>query len=430
MVQKAQNCLMDGLGCLLAAYDRPEAQIWLNSLADMGIKGDIHIIGSEQKSDCSYAAFAHANLINMLDFDDIYKKGHLGATVISAALAVGEKINCNGAKLLEAIVVGYEVSGRVGISMSHSKDRKTVHGHGTWQVFGAVATTAKLLKLDSLQTANALAIAAANAPLASVMKTVYGDTPNMAKNNFGIAAQVGVNSAFLARNGGQGPLDVFEGDTGFWRMFGADGVDMTKLTNGLGEDYEILHVGFKPYSCCRILQSSIEASLQALAATGSEIKLDEIEKLIIDAPAIICKFPFNNKRPNDMWTAQFSSPYTMALALSGVAAGPDWFDDKYYTAPNIIGFMDRIELKVYGGAPSQHHAAKAQLFYNGKKFTATISVAKGEAANPLSNEFLTEKFLRLANYRLTTSHTNDVLQSITHIQSVKSIRPFIQNLCV
>ena len=218
--------------------------------------------GVRSKPDCGTAALVYATLINALDYDDIYKKGHPGATVMSAALALAERIDCSGPDLIEAVVVGYEVSGRVGMSLTQSTPRKTLHGHGTWQTMGAVATAAKLLRLDVRQTAHAIAIAAANAPVASVMKTVYGARPSMAKNNFGAAAQVGVNAALLARHGFEGPLDIFEGETGFWRMFGADGCDAGRLTEGLGHLYEIREVGFKPYSCCRILQSSIEAAVE------------------------------------------------------------------------------------------------------------------------------------------------------------------------
>lgn len=112
------------------------------------------------------------------------------------------------------------MSCRVGISLAHVQPRKTLHGHGTWQTFGAAAAAAKLMRLNDRQAAHATAIAAANAPVASVMKTVYGDTPSMAKNDFGMAAQMGVNAARLAAAGYEGPLDVFEGETGFWRMAG------------------------------------------------------------------------------------------------------------------------------------------------------------------------------------------------------------------
>ncbi len=199
VVGKAKDCLLDSIGCLLGAYALPLAGILDGFVKDVASTGTSPILGSDRRTDLATAAFVHATLINALDFDDIYRKGHPGATVISAALTVAAHIDSSGSELLAAIIAGYEVSGRVGMSLTHLHPRKTIHGHGTWQVFGAVAAVSKLLKLDPMQCAHAIAIAAANAPVASVMKTVYGHQPTMAKNNFGTAAQTGVNAAFLAK---------------------------------------------------------------------------------------------------------------------------------------------------------------------------------------------------------------------------------------
>src|SRR5690606_7456170 len=112
-----------------------------------------------------------------LDYDDIFWKGHPGATVNGAVLALAPITRASGEQIIEAIVAGYDVSCRVAMSLSHSTPRKTVHGHGTWQTFGAAAVAAKLLGLNQTEAAHALSIAAANAPVPSVMKTVYGRCP-------------------------------------------------------------------------------------------------------------------------------------------------------------------------------------------------------------------------------------------------------------
>lgn len=181
VVGMANDCLLDSLGCLLGGYSLPIASVLDGFLDDVGSRGGVPVIGSNRTTDPGTAPFVQACLINALDFDDIYRKGHPGATVVAAALSVAPHVNSCGAGILEAMVVGYEVGGRVAMSLSHTHPRKTVPGHGTWQVFGAAATAAKLLKLDGLQSAHAIAIAAANAPVASVMKTVYRTEPTMAK---------------------------------------------------------------------------------------------------------------------------------------------------------------------------------------------------------------------------------------------------------
>lgn len=425
VVETANYCLLDSLGCLLGGYSLPIAGMLDGFLSDVGACGVVPIVGSNSKTDPGTAAFVQACLINALDFDDIYRKGHPGATVVAAALSVAARLNSRGADVLEAMVVGYEVSGRVAMSLSHTHPRKMVHGHGTWQAFGAAAAASKLLKLDAPQSAHAIAIAAVNAPVASVMKTVYGTKPTMAKNNFGVAAQVGVNAAFLAKNGFEGPLDIFEGETGFWRMAGADACDFERLTAGLGRIYEIREVGFKPYSCCRILQSSIQASLKAFANAGVDPRGHSHEKLVITAPPIVCEPPFNNPAPANIWAAQFSAPYAVAMALLGVEPGPDWFSEGQIRNEEAARLMARIELQADKGRVSlhSHHIARAQLHLkDARVFEAEVKIALGEAANPLPRSFLEEKFVKLAESRLGIERSLALLKAISSLNSMASVQ--------
>jgi 2-methylcitrate dehydratase PrpD len=298
-----------------------------------------------------------------------------------------------------------------------------------------VATAAKLLRLNVRQTAHATAIAAANAPLASVMKTVYGASPSMAKNNFGVAAQIGVNAAFLARRGFEGPLDIFEGDTGFWRMFGADGCDSDRLTAGLGEVYEIREVGFKPYSCCRILQSSIEAVVELVRQAKVDPRRPNCQNILVSTPAIVCEAPFNNSRPCDMWAAQFSAPYTIALALLGVEPGPGWFTEQRLADREVSALAGKIELQPYEGAKDHanrmpaHHAASAEMtLADGHVLKTKVTIAKGEAANPLSENVLDRKFLHLASGSVGSEVGNRLLDRIKSIEAAPSVRSLVADV--
>jgi 2-methylcitrate dehydratase PrpD len=432
VVQIANDCLLDSLGCLLGGYSLPIAGVLDGFLGDVGSRGDVPMVGTNHTTDTGTAAFVQACLINALDFDDIYRKGHPGATVVAAALSVAAHVNSCGADILEAMVVGYEVGGRVAMSLSHLHPRKTVHGHGTWQVFGAAATASKLLTLDACQSAHAIAIAAANAPVASVMKTVYGTEPTMAKNNFGAAAQTGVNAAFLAKNGFEGPLDIFEGETGFWRMAGADACDVERLTAGLGRVYEIREVGFKSYSCCRILQSSIQASVKVFATAGVDPKDHAHERLVITAPPIVCEPPFNNPAPADIWAAQFSAPYAVAMALLGIEPGPDWFSAEQIHGDAAMRLMARIELRPDMGKPDphSHHVARAQLsLKDGRISHAEVKIALGEAANPLPRSFLEEKFIKLARRRLGHDRSLALLKTISSIGSTANLESLFAEAC-
>ncbi|WP_246226312.1 MmgE/PrpD family protein [Chelativorans xinjiangense] len=421
LVEKARQCLRDSIGCLLSARGLPVAEMLQRTV--MPERGS----GRAKLSDAGNVALANATLINALDFDDIYRKGHPGATVIGSALALGEVLDASPEELIAAIIAGYEVGCRVGMSLVQTQPRKLLHGHGTWQTLGAVAASARLLRLDPDRTAHALSIAAASAPVASVMKTVYGAKPSMAKNNFGAAAQAGVNAALLAKCGGEGPLDAFDGETGFWRMFGADACDWAVFDVEPGTFSETREVGFKPFSCCRILQSSIEAALAAAAELGAADPSGEIVEILVRGPEILTRPPFSNPNPSDMWAAQFSAPHAIAMALLGVPPGPDWFSSKNLQNPARHKLAARVVLELgspaSGKARPHHHASTVQVTLgSGRRAEAAIDIAKGEASNPMSEAELRAKFVTLAAKRVAPERAEAVASMFDTAAALPPVR--------
>ncbi len=89
-------------------------------------------------------AAAHA-----AEVDDSFREAmyHPGAPTIAAALASAQDVGANGADLLRAIVVGYEVSTRIGMVMGRAH-YKYWHSTGTVGTFGAAAAASVLYGLD------------------------------------------------------------------------------------------------------------------------------------------------------------------------------------------------------------------------------------------------------------------------------------------
>lgn len=263
------------------------------------------------------------------------------------------------------------------------------------------------------------------------MKTVYGDAPSMAKNNFGMAAQMGVLAARLAAAGYEGPLDVFEGETGFWRMAGADECRFDKLTKGLGAAYEILRVGFKPFSCCRLILSSVQASRDVIRMAGIDPADGLHAKLIVTAPPIVCEPPFSKVRPRDMWAAQFSAPHAIAMAVFGVEPGPDWFVEDWLHDEIAGRFQDRIELRPHTShaSPRGAHAASAWLqLRDGQIFERHVDVAEGEASNPMPKSALEGKFLRLASPVVGDSGACEAIDNVYALDKAGSLRTLLRVL--
>lgn len=419
VVSKSKLCLLDALGCLCGAHQTPFGTTVMQYAQATAPTARRNGRPDKAALDPATHAACLALLINALDYDDIYWKGHPGATVNGAVLSLALHLNSSGTQILEAIVAGYEVSGRVAMSFGRSSPRKTVHGHGTWQTFGAAAAAAKLLKLDAHQAAHALAIAGANAPVPSVMKTVYGANPTMAKNNFFSAAHAGVCAGFMAKAGMEGPLDLFEGDTGFWKMAGAEHNDSARLTGGLGKAFEITDVGFKAFSCCRIIQACAQAAKTAFEHLGKDARLNTLDMIIAAVPEIACAPPFSISAPQTMWAAQFSVPHAITATLLDIPPGPQWFTPATLECAAAHPIRDKILLRPRRA--SNYHGAEISVMAGKTTVaSASVKVATGDAAEPLAETFMVDKFIRLAAPVLNLSNAHKAHNAVAGLQSARA----------
>src|SRR5690606_22459438 len=91
------------------------------------------------------AAWINGSVSHAVEFDDIFRDAvyHPGCPVISAALAAAESTQASGKALLHAIVVGYEVSTRIGAAIQPAH-YKYFHTTGTVGCMGAAAAVAAI----------------------------------------------------------------------------------------------------------------------------------------------------------------------------------------------------------------------------------------------------------------------------------------------
>ena len=189
------------------------------------------------------AAFANGVLANVLDYDDGHRlaKGHPGAVVVPAALAVAQLVGAPPDELTTSVLVGYEVALRAAVRQ-HAR-MPLYHASGSWGALGAAAACGRLLGLPQDALGHALGLAEYHAPIALMSRAVTD--PGMTKDALGWGAFVGVSSTLLASSGYTALAPCF-----------LDGPPLA-----LGERWDVLDVYVKPYPCCRWSQPAIDAAL-------------------------------------------------------------------------------------------------------------------------------------------------------------------------
>ncbi len=127
----------------------------------------------------------------------------------------------------------------------------------------------------------------------------------------------GLFSCILAQKGAKGPLNIFEGEDGFFKAV-TDEVETELLTRDLGKEFEICNTYIKFYAACRHVHACIDAAMEAFHQ--SQIEVSEINKISIETyPAAIRLAGITDVTTPS--AARFSIPFSVALALIKKDAG-------------------------------------------------------------------------------------------------------------
>src|SRR5262249_24405020 len=137
-------------------------------------------------------------------------------------LAVGERQDSPGRELLAAIVLGYELYGRIQDLADAAGDWE----HTTASALVAPAIASRLLRLNPRRTAHALALGVAHCNALSVIRTGQLSAAKSVAN--ALVAHTSTLAALLAAEGLTGPLQVLEGPHGWAQTVLPDG-DLTTL---------------------------------------------------------------------------------------------------------------------------------------------------------------------------------------------------------
>jgi 2-methylcitrate dehydratase PrpD len=283
----------------------------------------------------------------------------------------------------------------------------------------SAAAAARALRLPVLPTAHAIALACATAPLASVRKTVYGNSGvTWVKNNMGIAAAAGVSAALMAREGATGPLDIFDADRGFGRMIGTDRWLPDAAADGLGSKWYVDGLGFKPYPCCRHAHAVIDAALAAHAEIGAST--DAIERIVVAGPVWVHSAPFDNPSPETMHDAQYSLPFALAVALLGARPGLSWFEPSIYSRVHVRALAARVETEAQP-APR----ARVTITAGGRSVTVNVDAPKGSPAAPMLPDELLTKFEDLVAPFVDRSGAARLYEMVVRLGRLPSLRRFL-----
>ena len=427
VVAQAKRCIMETLGCALGGAKTPLTQAAVRSAKRLGGGGHATAIGLGFRTAPDRAAFINGISANALDFDGgIIRQGHYGPTAVCSALAAGELAQATGRQFLEATIVAYEVVSRVGRAIRASKEQsRLVSGYGPHQGFASVSAAGRLLGLDVDRMVHAFGIYGAFAPVPSTKQWNWDDRPlSWTKDMVAWPSMAGINAALLAESGFLGPRFIFEGEKGFFRMAGSDRYSPETLLAGLGSEFNILHMYFKPYPCCRWNHAALDGvgrildSRRWTEADVASIRIGVAKEVLGD---------LGDYDPDNMVDCEFSMPYAVALRLLGLKPGPRWHDPANLESPRVREAMRKVTLhfdqdmeRFFTGQHSVGAVVRVEGT-NGAVETERVECAWGDEELPLSDEELEAKFRLLAAESISDASAEAALRMIREMESVERV---------
>jgi 2-methylcitrate dehydratase PrpD len=417
VLHHAKRAVIDWYAALLPGAVVPPATLLEVAFKDELDKGKA-TLALGRKASVRMAALINGTAAHTVEVDDIYRDGiyHPGAPTIPAALALAQASGASGEQFLRAVIVGYEISTRIGAAMGRAH-YKYWHNTGTIGVFGACAASAELLGLDAKRFAHALATVATFA--AGLQQAFRMDS--MSKPlHAGRAAEAGVTAALAAREGVTGSLDVIEGEAGFGRAM-ADGPDWEKAVATLGKEFHITRMTFKNHTCCGHTFAAIDGALALKKKMG--VATNDIERVEVGTYKAALDVA-GYEQPRTAAEARFSLKYVVATALMHGNVRLAAFEPARMADEATRAFMRKISVSVDQALDAtfpRQRAARVSITARGRSAEHLQPTRIGDPDAPLSDAQLEEKYLELAVPVVGEKRARQLLESLWDLEKSKAV---------
>lgn len=312
-VAQAKVFILDTFGVGIAGSSAYGANELLAFGMSSGSSQEAAVWGRSIRLPVGMAALTNGYQVHCQEYDCVHEGAvlHPLATTLPAALAYAEKTGCvSGKDLITAIAVGVNVSAGLGIA---SKSAMTFFRPATAGGFGATAAVGRLMGLPHASLVQAFGIQYAQTS-GTLQPHVEGSTSLPLQ--VGLNGRAAVQSCELARAGFPGPLDVFEGPYGYFRLFeGPTPWNLVETYNCLdGKRWLISELSHKPWPAGRATHAGIEALKELRKKVdGSIISPEEVRRVIIKGPPVTARLCSRPDLPNP-------SPNYARLCMSYVGA--------------------------------------------------------------------------------------------------------------
>jgi 2-methylcitrate dehydratase PrpD len=410
---EAHRTFLNWAGCAVGAARHEAMQAALAAVQMLEPAPQSSVLGRSERVDMAGAALLNGISSHTFDFDDTHLKTiiHPAGPVASAALALAEHLGASGRALIDALVLGIDVSCRMGNLMYPEHYDRGWHITGSTGTLGAAAACARLLGLDEHKTMMALGIAASQ-PVG--LREQFG---TMTKPfHPGAAARAGLLSALLARHGFTASTRALEAPRGFAQVVSTK-CAWNEATDELGERFEISFNTYKPFACGIVIHPSIDACVQ-LRERG--VKASDVERIELKVHSLVLELT-GKKEPADGLQGKFSVYHGCAAGLIFGRAGEPEYADDVVTRDDVVALRRKVVATV-DDKIDEASADVTAVLHDGRRVHVFVEHAIGSLQRPMSDAALGDKFASQADVVLGAARTAELIAACRRVGTIADVR--------
>lgn len=379
--ERIRGCALDLFGALLIGSRSEQFRVGLRLAERLYGTGNIPVIGSQTRFNFMGAACAMGHSSNAYDIDDGHNliRAHPGTSFVGALLAAAYEKDVSRNEFLTALLTAYEATIRSGAAIMDYYNY--AHSSGTFGAVGVAAGVGRLYGFDRVQLNNALSVAEFNAPLVPGIRSV--EYPSMNKDGVPFGVMVGTLAVMETLCGFEGNKNLLEAD------------EYRHYLDDLGEQYEVMSLYFKPYTCCRWAHPVIDACIQLLRQYG--LTADRIARVTVKTfhrATLLSRIV-----PRTVDEAQYNIAYPVAAALIYGDFGYGQVRQESLGDPKVVAMMDKLSFETDPALDAQFPArriCRVQIeTADGRVLLSDECEPRGEACENIGFDWLADKFRRI-----------------------------------
>jgi len=418
--KEAHRTFLNWVGCAIGAAKHESVEAAIAAARMLQPAPQSSVLGRGEKLDMASAALANGISSHTFDFDDTHLKTiiHPAGPVASALLALAEVTGASGRQVIDALVLGIDVSCRVGNMMYPDHYDRGWHITGSTGTLGSAAGCARLLGLDEQKTTMALGIAASQ-PIG--MREQFG---TMTKPfHPGGAARAGLMSALLAKHGFTASPRAIEAARGMSQTISTKN-DWNEITDELGSRFEISFNTYKPFACGIVIHPTIDAAVQ-LRDKG--VKAADVERVELRVHSLVLELT-GKKEPKDGLEGKFSVYHGFCCGLIFGRAGEHEYDDAVVNREDMVALRRKVVATVDDNV-AEESADVTVILKNGQREHVFVKHAIGSLERPLTDAMLEAKARDMGDSVIGKARMDDVLAACWALGDAKDVTAIARAAC-